>query len=177
MKKLLVLLLLALLMLPLLAAAEDAPTIDIGTLTPVELPAQPEALRSALYCGPTQGSYRSGEVMLDTAEPFVYFGQYDCWAMVAPGTLEDMGPIGWVEAAAFVAPYEPLLSFDDALAVMIEDDATLTDTPFAGEPNVLCVLPRGETVTLLAQYEGWGYVQTELDGKPIRAFIPLSTIL
>lgn len=178
MKKLLLILLLMALSLPIAATAEDAVlTFDIGALAPVELDAEPDGLPTALYCGPTQGFYRDGEQTLDTAAPFVYFGQFDCWAMVASGTLDAMGPIGWVEAAAFIAPYEPQLSFDDALSVMVEDDTFLTIEPLAQTPTPLCAIARGTQVVLLAQYEGWGYVQTEIDGVPARAFLPLSAIL
>ena len=167
-------LLCALLLLPALALGEG---IDIGALTPAAHVAEPDAAPTALYCGPTQGFYRHGELMLDPSEPYVYFGQHDCWAMVALGTPEAMGAVGWVEAAAIDAPAEPELLFADALPVMVEDDTFLTDEPDAQEPPQLCAIARGTTVTLLAQYGDWGYVQCEVDGVPARAFLPLSAIL
>ena len=166
---------LALLLLPALVLAES---LDVGLLTPaLHEPALQDAEPAALYCGPTQGAYRHGELALDPGAPYVYFGQYDCWAMVALGTPEAMGPVGWVEAAAIDAPAEPELTFSDALPVMVEDDTFLTDEPDAGEPAHLFELARGEVVTLLAQYGDWGYVQTEIDGEFIRAFVPASAIL
>lgn len=164
--------------LPLGALCEDSQdSFEIGALAPVELSAQEEALVADLYCGPTQGFFRHDALSVDTGAPFVYFGQYDCWAMVASGTLEDMGPIGWVESAAFLAPENPQLAFEDALTVMVEDDTFLTDEPLAASPARLCDIARGTQVILLAQYEGWGYVQGEIEGTPVRAFLPLSAIL
>ena len=162
------------LVLPACALGE---ALDIGSLTPAVLPAQQEAGEAALYLGPTQGFLREGDAALDTAAPFVCFGQADCWAMVAQGTLGDMGAVGWIESAAANLPEEPLLGFDDALSTMVEEDTFLTVTPFGESPAALCALARGTQVLLLAQMEGWAYVQTEIEGTPVRAFLPVSAIL
>jgi len=157
------------------ACAEE---IDIGALVPYTLPEQSDPGVTALYCGPTQGFYRHGEATLDTAAPFVCFGQYDCWAMVAAGTPEAFGPVGWVESAALDGLEDvPALGFDDALAVMIEDDTFLTDDPLAASPAQLAPLARGAQVTLLARCGDWGYVQAEIEDTPVRAFVPLAAML
>lgn len=163
------------LILPSMALGE---ALDIGSLVPVVLPAQQETGETALYLGPTQGFLREGEAGLDTAAPFVCFGQADCWAMVAPGTPEDFGPVGWIEAAALDTPDgAPELTFADALEVMIEDDAPMTADPLHSDTPALATLPRGTRVLLLACYGDWGYVQTELHGIPVRAFVPMAAIL
>ncbi len=170
------LLALALMLLALPALAQEA--LEIGALTPVVLPAQDASGECALYCGPTQGFYRHGEAVIDTREPFVCFGQYDCWAMVAAGTPQAFGPVGWIEAAALSSLHGAAeLGFEDALPVMIEEDAPLTDDPLSDAPEALATLLRGTQVTLLACFGDWGYVQTELEGVPVRAFVPMSAIL
>lgn len=167
----------ALLALILPALAQGEP-LEIGTLLPTVLPAQQETGVTALYFGPTQGFLREGEAALDTGEPFVCFGQADCWAMVAPGTPEDFGPVGWIESAALdTRDSAAELTFDDALEVMIEDEAPLTADPLHGDTPALATLPRGTRVLLLARYGDWGYVQTELGGVPVRAFVPMAAIL
>ena len=167
----------ALLALVLPAMAQGEP-LEIGTLLPTVLPAQQETGVTALYFGPTQGFLREGGTALDTGEPFVCFGQADCWAMVAPGTPEDFGPVGWIEAAA-LNPLDgaPELTFSDALEVMIEEDAPLTADPLHADTPALATLPRGVRVLLLARCGDWGYVQTELSGTPVRAFVPMAAIL
>ena len=120
-----------LLMLPLCAAAQDVSALDVCVLTPIAFGAVEEGGTPALYCGPTQGAYRHADQALNIGKPFVFFGQYDCWAMVAQGTPEDMGAIGWIESAAAALPEEPQLGFDDALSAMVEEDTFLTVTPFA----------------------------------------------
>ena len=167
----------ALLALVLPALAQGEP-LEIGTLLPTVLPAQQETGVTALYFGPTQGFLREGEAALDTGEPFVCFGQADCWAMVAPGTPEDFGPVGWIESAALdTRDSAAEMTFDDALEVMIEDEAPLTADPLHGDTPALATLPRGTRVLLLARYGDWGYVQTELGGVPVRAFVPMAAIL
>ena len=174
MKKLIPLLAL-LLLLALPACAQE---LEIGALSPVGMDAAyGETTLIDLYCGPTMGFYRDGDAAIDLGEPFVYFGQYDCWAMVAPGTPEEMGVIGWIESAAATLPEEPQLGFDDALPAMVEEDTFLTVTPFAESPAPLCTLERGAQVLLLAQLGDWAYVQAETDGTPVRAFLPVSAVL
>lgn len=171
----LILLLALLLACALPALAQE---LDVGVLTPIFCsPASEEAELIDLYCGPTQGFYRDGEAVLDISQPFLFFGQYDCWAMVAQGTVSSMGSVGWIESAAVSLPETPELGFDDALEAMVEEDTFLTVKPLAEEPEALCEIARGTQVTVLAQYEGWAYVQTDIGDVPVRAFLPVSAIL
>ena len=165
--------------LPLGAAAEDPYGLGVEALAPVlHEPASVGSLPVALYCGPTQSAVRHGELTLDPDQPYVYFGQSDCWAMVAVGTPEAMGPVGWVEAALVDAPLTPELLFEDAVSVMIEEDTFLTDEPDAeGEPPVVLAIERGTWVILLAQYGEWGYVQLDLEDTFVRAFVPLASFV
>ena len=157
MKRLFCLLLLCL--LPLYAAAED---FGVSVLTPIARDAESSSVTLPLYCGPTQQFSCLNETTADFSQPYVYFGQYDCWAMVATGTPDHFGPVGWVEAAALSAlPYDPQLNFEDSLPVMIEEETILTVDPCADDPTPLMTLTRGETVTLLAVWGEWGYVQYE----------------
>lgn len=165
----LALLALALLLIPCAAAEE----VEIGALAPFVIEESAQVLD--LYCGPTQGSYRHDGQVLDTGKPFVVFGQYDCWAMAAQGTIDSFGPVGWVEAAALDAlPYEPQLGFEDGFAAMIEETAPLTNDPLGNDPETVWTasLERGAQVIVLARYGDWLYVQSELDGAPVRAFVP-----
>ena len=170
--KLMIISLLVCLMLPALAVCED---LGVTTLSPLSMPTEAEAQMLELYCGPTQGSYRHEAQTLDTGKDYVVFGQYDCWAMVAQGTPESFGPVGWVEAGSLEnLPYEPQLSFEDALTVTVEDETILTND----FDNAIVRIVPGTTVILLAQFGDWGYVQAEFDDMlPIRAFIPMSSIL
>ena len=163
------------LVLPCLAAAE---TVEIGALAPLPVTPAAEAETLELYCGPTQGFYRHNDQTIDTAKPYVYFGQYDCWAMVAQGTPDSFGPVGWVEAG-FLAelPEQPQLSFEDGLQVTVEDTAPLTNDPLNPSAEIIVRIVPGTAVTLLAAFGDYAYVQAEFsDIAPVRAFIPMSAI-
>ena len=164
------------LILPCCALCEG---VDTAILTPIAMATEAEGQILDLYCGPTQGFYRHGEQTLDTAKPYVLFGQYDCWAMAAQGTPEHCGPVGWVEAGSITdIPYEPQLSFEDGFAAMVEEIALLTDNPLAESPfeGWTAQLEAGTEVIVLAQLSDWLYVQAEMDGTPLRAFIKADTV-
>lgn len=167
----LALLLSLMLIFPLGALAE----LDLPILVPSSMEAVPDGETVDLYCGPTQGSFRDGDAVLPLSEPFVYFGQHDCWAMVAPGTADDFGPVGWIESASCVLPDEPQLTFEDALPAMVESDSFLTVDPIEKTPIIN--VKRGERVLLLAQYGDLLYVQYEEAETPIRAFLPADAVL
>lgn len=172
-------LLAALLLCVLLPCAAVCEQPDVGTLVPLAMPAEAEGQALPLYCGPTQGAYRHGEQALHTGKPYVFFGQYDCWAMVAPGTPDSFGPVGWVEAALLEdVPDEPLLAFEDGFSATVEETAALTDCPLAADPFTGwgMTLAPGTQVVVLAQLGDWLYVQAEPEEQPIRAFIPTDTI-
>lgn len=169
-----------LLLLPLMASAQDIASLGVDTLTPAACQAQEHGSAIDLYCGPTQGFYRAGEETLDLAKPYVFFGQFDCWAMVAQGTPESFGPVGWVECALLDAlPDAPELAFHNALTAMIEEDTALTNNPlsFIQDTPSAHTLARGTEVIILAQMDDWLYIQTEIDAVPARMFIRASALL
>lgn len=159
------------------AALGEAP--GLSALEPIQMTAEADGQVLDLYCGPTQGFYRQSEQTLDTGKPYVLFGQYDCWAMVAQGTSDSFGPVGWVEAGSITdIPYEPQLAFEDGFAAMIEETAPLTDNPLSADPfsGWAAILEPGASITVLAQLDGWLYVQADIDGTPVRAFIKADTV-
>ena len=176
MKRLFLILCLLAMLLPCAALSESA---EIAALVPIAMTPDSEAHLLDLYCGPTQGFYRQDGQTLDTGKPYVLFGQYDCWAMAAQGTKDAFGPVGWVEAGSITdIPYQPQLGFEDGFAAMIEETAPMTDNPFAENPfeGWSAALEPGTSIIVLAQLDGWLYVQSEIDGTPVRAFIQAATV-
>lgn len=164
------------LLLPCLALGESA---EVSALAPLAMAPEAEGQALDLYCGPTQGFYRHAGQTLDTGSPYVLFGQYDCWAMVAQGTADTFGPVGWVEAGSIAdIPYEPQLGFEDGFAATVEETAPMTDNPLAESPfdGWTAALAPGDQVTVLAQLGGWLYVQAELEDTPVRAFVRTDAI-
>lgn len=164
------------LLLPCCVLGESA---DVSVLVPMAMSPEADGQVLDLYCGPTQGFYRQDGQTLDTGKPYVLFGQYDCWAMAAQGTKDAFGPVGWVEAGSITdIPYQPQLGFEDGFAAMIEETAPMTDNPFAENPfeGWSAALEPGTSIIVLAQLDGWLYVQSEIDGTPVRAFIQATTV-
>lgn len=163
-------------LLPCCAFGEGA---DVSALVPMEMAPEAEGQVLDLYCGPTQGFYRHGGQTLDTGKPYVLFGQYDCWAMAAQGSADSFGPVGWVEAGSIAdIPYQPQLGFEDGFAATVEEAAQLTDNPLSNDPFAgwpLSLEP-GTSIIVLAQIDGWLYVQAELEDAPVRAFIKAETV-
>ena len=149
---------------------------DTAALVPAAMPAASLNEPVALYCGATQGFYRHMDQTIDLTQPFVCFGQYDCWTMVAQGTPDAFGPVGWIEGGLFDESGVPELSFEDGFAAMIEEDAAVTNDPLNPDSLWGITLPRGTQITVLAGYGDWLYVQTEIDGAPARVFVPAGVI-
>jgi len=166
----------ALLALLLLFAAGSLAEDILYSLAPADMNAVEGFDPVALYCGPTQGFYRHEEQVIDLAQPFVCFGQYDCWTMAAQGTSDAFGPVGFIEGGLFSVESLPELSFEDAFPAMIEEDAPVTNAPLSSDSAWDIVLPRGTQVTVLAAYGDFLYVQTEIDGIPARVFVAAAAL-
>ena len=160
-----------------LLAAGSLAEESLFALTPQDIAVVSDSEPIALYCGPTQGFYQHEGQTLDLSQPFVYFGQYDCWVMAAQGTAEAFGPVGWIEGGLFAAPDQPELSFEESFSAMIEEDAPVTNDPLNPDGAWENLLPRGTQVTVLARYGAFLYVQTELDGVPARVFVPADCMM
>ena len=160
---------------PLTAAAE-APDLGVYTLDPVPLSGLEGAPVVPLRCGPTaQFAACGSEIALSS--PFLFFGQADCWAMVAAGSADAPGPVGWIEAAACDLPAEPELLFEDAVPVTVMEDTFLTLEPLSDDPPRFAEVAEGTQPVVLAVFGDWAYVQLETGGAPVRAFLPLSSFL
>ncbi len=157
---------------PGLAEAWDP---EVTILAPVTIEGEAVSAPVPLNLGPT-GQFPAAEASLTPGAAFCFFGQADCWAMVGTGTADAPGTIGWIQAGALSLPEEPELLFEDAVPVDLPEDTFLTANPLDPEPARLAGLPAGARVTLLAVLGDWGYVQSEADGEPLRAFLPMEAI-
>ena len=160
---------------PCCTAEQEGFDLGVLALAPVSMPGLADGPSVPLQSGPTAQFAPSG-LTLDLSQPYVFFGQTDCWAMVASGTADAPGPVGWVQAAAADFPAEPELLFEDAVPVTVMEDTVLTLAPAAGA-DAFCDIPEGAQPVVLAALGDWAYVQTESEGVPVRGFIPLSAFL
>ena len=146
--------------------------VDVLTCTRVDGCAGGAAV--PLYAGPTSQFQRIPDAEIDTAQPFLFFGQSDCWAMVGLGSPEAPETVGWIEAAAAQLPDQPELLFEDALPLTLPEDILLSSAP--SPSGAAADLPAGTSAVLLARFGEWGYLQAEPEASPIRGFAPLEAL-
>ena len=175
-------LLFCLMMAILLAAAaaacaeteEEAFDWGVDELTCTRIEGCEGGAAAPLYAGPTSQFQRIPGAQIDTAQPFLYFGQSDCWAMVGLGSPDAPEAVGWIEAAAAQLPEQPELLFEDALPLTLPEDVLLSPAP--SPSDTAAGLPAGTPAVLLARFGAWGYLQAEPEEGPIRGFAPLEAL-
>lgn len=133
-----------------------------------------------VYRGPGHeyGRGANGYAKASTDEPLYAAGKENGWALVMYETGKGSVRVGYVDLSQFhyntkILKLEPL-DFSYA-SVKITQACTLTDDP------VLCTrdlgtLSEGLTVTYLGsfyKYRSWAYIETWIDGHPIRGFVPM----
>lgn len=159
------------LLLPLLGKAES---LELPPLVPQAAQTESSSRLLPLQSGPTVIFLPAGETV-DLHSPYVVFGQEDSWTMIAQGSEEAFGPVGYVQTAALNLSDVPPLTLDP-LPAMLEEDAPLTLSPQGAEAP-FAQLRRGHALQLLFTWGEFIYVQCDLSSGPARGFIPLHTIL
>ena len=133
----------------------------------------------AVYSGPGHEYVRgaNGWAKAYTDEPLLAAGTENGWALVMYETSNGSVRVGYVEMDQFHYNTDILklseLSFDYKRAT-ITKGCTLTDDPVLNNRN-LAYLTQGTSVTYLASFylhQNWAYIETWVDGRPIRAFVP-----
>lgn len=132
-----------------------------------------------VYSGPGHEYVRgaNGWAKAYTDEPLLAAGTENGWALVMYETSNGSVRVGYVEMDQFHYNTDILklseLSFDYRQAT-ITKGCTLTDDPVLNNRN-LAYLTQGTSVTCLASFymhRSWAYIETWVDGRPIRAFVP-----
>ncbi len=160
----------------LLSATAAADIPDLYVLTPVPAECTEESYEIPMYAGPTVQFTRIQDTVLNPSIPFVCFGQNDCWTMVAQGTPDTFGPVGWVETSSVPAQTYNELLFEGQLAAMVEEDAPLTFIPETDGTSPFTTLHHGDSIQILARYESFLYIETDNGDLPVRGFVPESAV-
>ena len=130
-----------------------------------------------VYSAPSEGSVRfaQGKASVNLREPAKFYGltQDGNWALIEYAVSDRTSRFGYVKrsdlpssvAWAFTIP-----SVD--VPVTITQDTFLTDDPNVSQYRQM-TLNAGSSVRLLGLYDLWyAYVETTLDGKTVRGFVP-----
>ena len=137
----------------------------------------------AVYCGPGEeyGRGGSGWAKASTDEALYAAGQENGWAMVMYGTKGGSVRVGWVDLSQFKYNTK-ILKLEDLYFeyrnATVTTGCTLTDDPALNNRD-LAYLPSGARVTYLGSFykhRSWAYIETWVEGKPIRAFVPMDCL-
>ena len=137
-----------------------------------------------VYSGPGEDYYRNaeGRAVLATSDKVYCAGSEDNWLMVAYESNEGIPKIGYVQNPISAANFEfSKLTFDFLNSLIIQD-CELKDTPYS-TGNSIKALNSNQMVTYLESYieddrgtVKWVYIETSIDGKKIRGYIPHAAI-
>jgi len=137
-----------------------------------------------VYSGPGEEYHRNadGKAILATKDKVYCAGSEGDWLMVAYDSNEGIRKIGYVQNPISASDFEfSKLSFKYRDAV-ITQDCELKDTPYA-TGNSIKDLTINHAVTYLKDYvedlKGtveWVYIETTIDGKKVRGYIPCNAI-
>lgn len=136
-----------------------------------------------VYNGPGHeyGRGSNGYAKADTDEPLYAAGKENGWALVMYETGDGSVRVGYVDLGQFHYNTNILkldqLNFSYSSA-KIAQTCTLTDDPVLNNRD-LTLLSKDLTVTYLASFykhRNWAYIETWVDGRPIRGFVPMDCI-
>lgn len=127
-----------------------------------------------VFSAPGRSSYRpaGGKAVMSTNDWVQIFGEEDGWVLVQYDISSGQMRFGYVDAS--VLPRNASvrqLQWADIPYVVI-GDTWLTDDPL-NSCKMLMQLQPGDEITCLATMGEWLYVETALNGKTVRGFIPM----
>lgn len=137
----------------------------------------------AVYQGPgtEYGRGNNGWAKASTDEALLAAGQENGWALVMYSTGNGSTRVGWVDLSQFKYNTKQLkledLRFEYSGAT-ITSGCVLTDDPVLASRD-LAYLSSGTRVTYLGsfyKYRNWAYVETWVEGHPVRAFVPMECV-
>ena len=116
-----------------------------------------------------------------TDEPLYAAGQENGWALVMYGTSGGSVRVGWVDLSQFKYNIN-ILKLEDLhfeyRSATITQSCVLTDDPVLNDRD-LAYMGNGTRVTYLGsfyKYRQWAYVETWVDGHPMRGFVPMDCL-
>ena len=151
--------------------------VDYELYSADEMPGDAGAATVPVYSAPGDGSVRfaKGKASVNLREPAKFYGftQDGNWALVEYTVSDRTSRFGYVrrsELPSSVTWKYNISSID--MPVTVTQDTFLTDDPNVSQYQQM-TLNAGSSVRLLGKYREWyAYVETTLDGKTVRGFVP-----
>jgi len=153
--------------------ADSPPLIPVGRFNATEY-FFPQGESYPVYSAPNQTSLRSnkGKALVSTDDWIQVFGRTDDWLLIQYGLTDSKYRIGYIKAPVdFPLDIIPELCFHP-VELTLQHGIILTDDPL-GKETTLCTLPANTKVQWLSSLGSrWAYLSAELNGQPVRGFVP-----
>lgn len=155
--------------------------VDYELYSADEMPGDAGAATVPVYSAPSESSVRfaKGKASVNLREPAKFYGftQDGNWALVeytVSGRTSRFGYVRRSELPSSVTWKYNISSID--MPVTVTQDTFLTDDPNVSQYRQM-TLKAGGSVRLLALYGAWyAYVETTLEGKTVRGFVPRASL-
>ena len=152
-----------------------------GLFSSFEKISLPRNLKLRVFSGPGENYFRAakGKAMASTAGDIYACGWENGWLMITYWLSGNAVRVGYVPRSEIKKDVDlPQLAFEYTLA-SITADCELTDDPSTVKQTLLS-LSEGDEITYLGSFvnqnDSWAYVETYLDNKPVRGFVPSQCI-
>ena len=154
----------------------DAPATRIPTLEAC-LVNFARGHRYAVYTGPGEDYVRANnnKAVVSTNDWIEVFGVENEYVMIQYAITTTQRRIGYIEAAALPVDVSVTALDFSCVPVVITQKTEVTDDPL-GEKTPLYTLPVGAEAQWLAVMEDWVYLEWNEGEKPVRGFVPASSI-
>ena len=150
---------------------------QIGTLAALDNAGFDKKRTMKVYLSPTENAYREDGWQVTTDEKVVIYGVQDGWVLVSYLISGNRGRMGYIEDSTLLDKESvQTLSFTP-MEMTLTKNATATADPLFGKGKT-AGLTQGTAVQLLAFFgDEWAYVETTLNNKPCRLFIPRTSLM
>ena len=130
-----------------------------------------------VYSAPSAKSWRgaNGKASITSGSEIFIAGKSDGWILIMYELNSGVTRVGYINSKSIKGDYTECseLYFPKVQVALMESTA-ITDDPVLG--TSIGRLKKGTKVTCLAEYRGWIYVETKIEGKTARGFVDPSSL-
>lgn len=131
-----------------------------------------------VYSAPSEQAWRSKKAQVTTNDNVAIYGRVGEWVLVSY-TIGNgsRGRMGYIDDMTLDNPEGVAQLAFSNIPITLTSDAKATDDPLYGQETIRTI-PAGEQVVLLAFLgNDWAYVQTTIEDKECRLFIPQQALM
>lgn len=131
-----------------------------------------------VYSAPSEQAWRSKKAQVTTNDNVAIYGRVGEWVLVSY-TIGNgsRGRMGYIDDMTLDNPEGVAQLAFSNIPITLTSDAKATDDPLYGQETIRTI-PAGEQVVLLAFLgNDWAYVQTTMEDKECRLFIPQQALM